>query len=389
MRNGRASAHDEPAAQANRLLVVAPNWLGDAVMATSAAALLRRRRPGWWLGGLVKPAVAQLYEGLDLFDELHVEPRAGMMGPKRAAATVRPRRYRQALLLTNSFSTALVARLAGIPRRVGFNRDGRGLLLTDPVAPTRLRDLPEFAEAIAKGSASPERFAPVSAHRAYLQLACALLEEPLPEDPPPLQLALSGAQRRETDQLLARAGLADGPFVALCPGASKALKRWPAERFGAVAAALCSKRGWAAAFVGSPQERDVVAQARDAAIAQGLAPQRAVDLAQLGLTVGSLKGVLGCAALLVANDTGPRHIAAAMNTPAVVVFGPTDPRWTTIPAPLEARVLADPDLPRHLVADDHPRRCAVERVAVDRVLTAAEELLTRAGAPSGASGARP
>ena len=113
-------------AKPHRLLVVCPSWVGDAVMATPALRRVRAGMPGAFIGGLVRPGIDELLAGSDVFDEVHVERAAGVMGPKRAAAKVRPRRYDAALLLTNSFSTALITRLAGIPRRIGYARDSRG-----------------------------------------------------------------------------------------------------------------------------------------------------------------------------------------------------------------------------------------------------------------------
>src|SRR5690606_10042645 len=93
-----------------RLLVVCPSWVGDAVMATPALRLVRERMPGIYIGLLAKPGIDEVLAGLGTFDEVHVARGSGVMGPKFVAAKVRPRRYDTALLLTNSFSTALIAR---------------------------------------------------------------------------------------------------------------------------------------------------------------------------------------------------------------------------------------------------------------------------------------
>lgn len=102
-----------------------------------------------------------------------------------------------------------------------------------------------------------------------------------------------------------------------------------------------------------------------------------VALTGLGGTIGSLKGLIAQSRLLVTNDTGPRHIAAAFGRPLVTLFGPTDPRWTTLPETGAANieVLADPTLPAELVADDHPERCAIDRIALDRVEQAVDAAL--------------
>ncbi|HNB60912.1 MAG TPA: glycosyltransferase family 9 protein, partial [Phycisphaerales bacterium] len=119
-------------------------------MATPALALLRRHLRASFIGALVRPGLDELLagsalaDGSPLVDEFHVERSKGVMGPKVVASRIRPRRYDAALLLTNSFSTALITRLAFIPRRVGYDRDGRGLLLTHRLTP-RLRNSTEVA----------------------------------------------------------------------------------------------------------------------------------------------------------------------------------------------------------------------------------------------------
>src|SRR5262245_15883016 len=114
-----------------RLLVVCPSWLGDCVMATPTFRRLRRALPGAFIGALMRPGMDELLGGLPYFDEVHVARSSGVMGPKFVASKIRPRRYDTTVLLTNSFSTALIVRIAGIPRRIGYDRDARGLLLTD------------------------------------------------------------------------------------------------------------------------------------------------------------------------------------------------------------------------------------------------------------------
>src|SRR5204863_9819609 len=103
----------DPHPQILRLLVVCPSWVGDAVMATPTLGLIRGAHPGIFIGALVRPGIDELLEGARFFDEIHVARPMGVMGPKFGAAKVRPRRYDTALLLTNSFSSALIARLAG------------------------------------------------------------------------------------------------------------------------------------------------------------------------------------------------------------------------------------------------------------------------------------
>ncbi|MEC9374281.1 MAG: lipopolysaccharide heptosyltransferase II, partial [Planctomycetota bacterium] len=98
-------------ARPRRLLVILPSWVGDVVMATPTLRILREHLPGALLGALARPGVDQILAGTDFFDEIHLDPRGSIMGPKKAAQKLRTRRYDTALLMTNSFSTALIARL--------------------------------------------------------------------------------------------------------------------------------------------------------------------------------------------------------------------------------------------------------------------------------------
>jgi heptosyltransferase II len=346
-----------------RTLIIMPSWVGDAVMATPALRLLRTRLPGSFLGALVRPGIDQVLAGSDLLDEIHVERAAGVMGPKFAAAKVRPRRYEQALLLTNSFSTALIARIAGIPRRLGYNRDARGLLLTDRL------DAPKAATG---------RWAPIPAVSYYHHAAQALIGDDIPALPPAslpdcsLELGVTPDQQQAGEEVLQRAGIAaSDPLIILNPGGNNPAKRWPPDRFAAAGRHLAQKHSARILINASPAESDLAAQ-----IAREIGPD-AVNLAEHGITLGALKPIARRARLMITNDTGPRHIAAAFGTPVVSLFGPTDPRWTTIPTgDREAILVADPTLPETETADDHPDRCRVDRITLESVLDAAERLLS-------------
>jgi len=360
----------------SRLLVILPSWIGDAVMATPALSLIRERMKGSFIGGLARPGVAELMEGelpdgSRLLDEIHIEQISGMMGPKRAAAKLRARRYDAAVLLTNSFSTALAARMAFIPERIGYDRDGRGLLLTRRLKPEK------------RGSGD---WAVVPAVEYYWRLARAFLDEvdpgpgALPDDAR-MRLPMSASQRRAGEDVLERAGVLGHDFAILNPGGNNPAKRWPAERFARVAEHLAARHGLRVLVNGAPNEARLCAE-----IVEGAAcDPKPVALAGMdGMSIGALKGAVSRARIMVSCDTGPRHIAAALGVPVVSLFGPTDHRWTTIPAPGgEAVVLADPTLPEDEVANDHLERCAIERIGVERVVEAVDGLLSGAANADG------
>lgn len=356
-----------------RLLIVMPSWVGDAVMATPTARALREALPGAMIGALLRPGLDQLLAGTPFFDEVHIERGGGVMGPKRIAARIRPLRYDCAVLLTNSFSTALITRLAGIPRRVGYERDGRGILLTDRLAAPKRRDTEAFRD-----SPEPGAWAPIPACAYYYRIAEYVLREAGHEPGPmgAMQLAVSPREDDESLRILERARLnptdpMSEPLAILNPGGNNPAKRWPAERFAQLADHLAQQHGMSILLSGSPNERGLI----DAIAEMCDERSRIVRLPNLGVTLSSLKGIIRRCAIMVTNDTGPRHIAAALGTPVVTLFGPTDHRWTTIPFDHERLVLADPTLPEPEVANDHPERCAIDRIDLERVLAETDELL--------------
>jgi heptosyltransferase-2 len=361
-----------------RMLVVLPSWVGDVVMATPALRLIRDTLRASFVGGLCRPGLEELLAGSDFFDEVHVERARGIMGPKIVAAKVRPRRYDTALLLTNSFSTALVTRLAFIPRRIGYDRDGRGMLLTEKLSAPR-RERPHHG------------WAPVSAVDYYLEAARAALGREGEhrgrgrDGGVRLELRTTLEQERAADDILAQVGISpEVKYAVLNPGGNNAAKRWPPERFAAVGRHLRDRHGLRVVVNGSPGELEL---SREVAKLIGeKMDARVAVLAELGATIGSMMAVVRRASVMVTNDTGPRHIAAAFDVPTVSLLGPTDPRWTTLPERAgsggrarEVVLVADPTLPPEEVADDHPERCRVDRIEVATVIGAVDDLLGSAG----------
>jgi heptosyltransferase-2 len=350
--------------------------VGDAVMATPALRVLRELLPGAFIGALVRPGIDEILAGSRYFDEVHIGRPVGVMGPKRVAAKLRPRRYEHAVLLTNSFSTALITRVAGIASRIGYDRDGRGLLLTDKLDPPRRRDTAPFN----RSSTDPGGWAPIPACEYYYNLVRHTLGRfgQKPGAMGPLELAVTPDERLAARDIFSRAGveaeaIAQRRLVLLNPGGNKEEKRWPAERFGALAAFVYKHHRLVPLINGSPKEAEIVAEVARAAGAG----TPCMELPKHGMTLAALKAVVGHCRLMVTNDTGPRHIAAALGVPVVTLFGPTDPRWTTIPFKDEIELTADPSLPEEEVTNDHPARCDIRNIGLGSVTRAAGELLRR------------
>jgi len=362
-----------------RLLIVLPSWVGDVVMATPTIRRLRETNPGIFIGGLVRPGIDQLLSGNTLFDELHTSTPHGMMATKKTASKIRPRQYDTAILFTNSFSTALTTRLAFIPRRIGYSRDNRGLLLTDPVAP------PRNANKSWKLTPAVDYYWNLASHLLnedpidwliHTPTNCKTIPLALPSDTY-MELGFTDEDQAKADSILERAHInSHTKYAILNPGGNNHAKRWPADRFAKLADHLYNEHNLAVLINGSPNESYLC----DEIIA--LAKTNPISLPALGNTLGALKPIIAGAKILITNDTGPRHIAAAFGTPLITLFGPTDPRWTTIPtkplpngSPSEVIIVADPTLPADQSANDHPQRCAIGHVSYKSVVSATDSLL--------------
>jgi heptosyltransferase-2 len=344
------------AAEARTLAVIMPTWVGDVVMATPVLRALREHRPDATIHVLCTPGHEHLLDGLPCIDALIPLAQKGWRGPWRTARAIRQTGADVVLLLPNSARSALAARLSRTPVRVGYDRDRRRALLTHAIA-------------------VEQHDRPTPTVDYYAHLACAALGvETI--DPTP-RLVVTESQQREADGILKDV---DGPFVLLNPGASKTKKRWPAESFAQAADRLAQACNVRIVINGAPSEAALVRQIIDASACNP------IGLQDRGITLGSLKGVIGRAALMITNDTGPRHIAAALGTPMVSLFGPTDHRWTLLRGVREHRLLAEPFLPDTMVADRCESVCRIERIGVRDVVRAAEGLM-RNGLDDGQHGA--
>jgi len=362
-----------------RVLVVMPSWVGDVVMATPALRLLRDCMPNTHIAALLRPGLEEILDGAGLVNRFERGDARGLTGPMAVARSIHKARYGSALLLTNSFSTALATWLANIPCRMGYARDGRRPLLTDPLYAPR----------------TGRSWALVPAVRYYYHAAEAFLGgertlEALPSETlthaplgrardTRLELGVTPMQERRARAVLDRGGIRpDEPYAIVNPGGNNPAKRWPAERFAALADHL-SECGLRVLINGAPGERELVG--RIAARCRS----EPVRLCELNMTLGALKAVVRGARVLVTNDTGPRHIAAAFGVPMVSLFGPTDPRWTTIPvcslpdgSPSEIVLIANRELPIDRTSNDDPTGSRMERIALDEVIEAVDRLLETA-----------
>ena len=339
-----------------RIVALAPNPVGDAVMFTPALRAIRAHFADAELAVFARPAAAAVLTPNPWTQRVIVD--SGNL--LSAARELRRGRFDLAVLGPNSFRGALLARLAGIGRRIGYHRDGRGCLLTDKVQPGRRPD---------------GGFAVTPAIDYYLGLARALGCEQTDRR---MELAVDPDDLRRADAML---GEADGPVVVLNPGAAfGASKMYPPDRFAAVADGLVGR--WAARVVISvaPGERAIGER-----VAAAMEAEAVVNLAETPAALGLVKALIARSALLITNDTGPRHIAAALGAAVVTIFGSTDPNRTVIYYDRERIVSASV-----ACAPCQRKRCPLEAgpehhqcmlaISPEMVLAAAAELIDEGGA---------
>ena len=338
-----------PLKNIERLAVILPSWVGDCVMATPVYRALRNGLSKAKITGIMRPGLNEILAGSNWFDEMITCDMKGAAGVMRTAQAIRKNRPEGVVLLPNSFKSALAARLSKTKIRIGYARDGRGWLLTHRCQP-------------------PSKNSPISAVDYYADLAVFALGVDASAIDHHLELHTTEGERAAADRMLHDV---KGAFIVLNPGANRADKRWPAHKFAAVADQLVSSHGLSIVISGSPKERDIV----DAVLNAMKHRESAINLLDGSVTLSSLKAVIERAALVITNDTGPRHIAAALGVPVITLFGPTDHRWTTLHGAREKLMLAEPFLPEELMADRYPKACAIDKIAVCDVLHAAKQVL--------------
>ena len=320
-------------ATVTRLVVFAPNWLGDAVMSLPAIEDIRRGATDAALTIAARSAIAPLFTTVAGIDSVVVP------------GDLRAQKFDAAVLLPNSFHAALVARRADIPERWGYRTDWRGWLLTRAIA------------------------APSGVHQVeyYQTLARELGFSGAPRAP---RIALSPDVSERGNRALTNAGW-DGrtPIVAFAAGSAYGgAKRWPPEYFAELANTLAGD-GVQVVMVGSQADRAVGCE-----IERGL-QRRDATLSVFGTDLPTLAAVLARCRVIVSNDSGAMHLGAALGVRVAAVFGPTDERLTR-PSGDDHAVLTHPAWCRPCLLRECPldHQC-MRGVGVQRVADATRQML--------------
>lgn len=403
-----------PPSRPHRLIVRCPNPVGDLVMSTPALRALREGWPEAEITLLAPPAAEDVFAGAPWYDRFlalpaRTEGRRKTAGLLRFAKALRTGRFDTGLLLTNSFSSAFLFWVARLPRRIGYARDGRSWLLTDPV-PVPRPD-PEEEEALTREVDANAAHGPQTARatqaravrppvparelpppRGWTRGRLEALRRPLRHPPAPmvdyylsllnaigidsrshrLSLGIPDAVQAGADQMLLDQGCdwRKHRLVLMAPGAGFGTsKLWTNANFARVADAVSERYQSRVGIFGGPGEEIIV---------RGIVREsRRMHAALIGplASLALLKAYCRRASLFIGTDSGARHFATAFEVPCVVLFGPTDPRWSA--GDLRRTVLVREPVacaPCHLKSCPIDHRC-MESITPDRVLDAVERVM--------------
>jgi heptosyltransferase-2 len=339
-----------------RCLVVQTAYLGDVILTVPMLRILRDDPRVSWVGVLTSPPGPELLRGQGLADEIIAYDKRGKeRGPGPMGRVIEKLRGLDAdcaLVPHRSFRSALIAWLARIPTRVGFDESGGRPLLTNVV--------------------------PYRSHLHEVERVAGLLEPlgiELPSGRLPFYLRVPDGADEAVGAELARSGVGERGFVVVAPGSRWATKMWPPESFAGAADELARRLGVETVLIGSSDDTAACERVRNVAGA------RTTDLCGR-LTIGETIALADRAGLVLSNDSAAAHIAAAVGTPVVAVFGPTVPGQGFTPYS-EASRIVQADLDCRPCGSHGGESCArgdlscMTSVRVQDVVSAAEELLFR------------
>ncbi len=355
--------------KARKILVRAPNWVGDVVMATPAFRCIRENFGDSHITLLIKKSLSRIISDSPWFDEvIEIEP----VGRKKAYGffpfpqkifngsikgylslihKLRQEKFDVCLLFPNSFSSAFTVWLSGVKKRVGYSRDTRSFLLTDSI--DRLSE---------NGKFKPTYMADYYL-RLCTQIGCKVNSKEL-------ELFITRETEGVANELLRKYNIDKKPFILINPGASYgSSKCWTAEGFARTADLLREVVDCNVVLTCGPGEAGLADEI------ERFSKKSLINLSKESIPLDILKVLVKRCMLLVTVDSGPRHFAVALKRPVVVLMGPTDPRYTKSEYEIGNVIREDVDCsPCHLKTCPTDHRC-MTMISPEKVTQACMDLI--------------
>lgn len=326
--------------------------MGDAVLCTPALRAIRRHFKSCRIAFFANSVVREVLSPSS-FNDIWLEQRE--KNPFAIAKMLRGYKFTRAILLKNSFASALSTFLAKIPSRIGYVREGRGFLLTDKLYPAKLPD---------------GKFKPVSMIDYYLAIACWLGAETCDRS---LELLVDSQAREALKGKLPEVFNCERPVAVMVPGGEFGpSKCWPSERFAQMADWLISSCNATVvvSVSSSPFEKQIAKQICDSS------KHKLISLGERPVSLGELKSLFSLAGLVIGNDTGPRHIAIALGRKVISLFGPNDQAWTDTGYENEVQIVGHvPCAPCAKPTCEKSEHLCMQAITVEMVCEAAKKLL--------------
>jgi len=333
----------------NKVLIVNVNWLGDTLFATPFIRAVRERYPDAYIAVLTHPRCYEILEGNPHINEIIMydekKEHRSLLRRFSIISYLRSKNFDTAFILRKSLSRTLLLLFSKIPNRIGYRSKRAGFLLTKRVEPSR------------------EKMHKVEYFLRLLK-ACGIEAENKN-----YEIVISAKDMEKAEGILKDVGIGDKRFIALNAGGNWGPKRWPPENFAKLGDEISERLGLAIVLTGA--EKDIELAER----ISGLMKRRPFILCgKTGLK--SLGAVFKKAACVISNDSGPMHLAAAVKSPVVAIFGPTSPELTGPSGEGRYKILHK-DIGCKIPCYDaecEDNRC-IRAVTVEEVLGAIEEIM--------------
>ena len=333
-----------------KILVWLPSPLGDAIMSTPSLRTIRKTFADAEITFLASPTVMDALSPSSFCD-------TWIMQNKISSLIKTLKKFDTAILFKNSLGSAFTVFMAGIKQRIGYSREFRGILLTDKIQPEKQSD---------------KTFKPIPAIDYYLnlckQIGCDISDRTM-------ELEVSESDAKSARNLFSEVIESEKPMIIFVPGgAFGPSKLWKTERFAALADKLIDKYNANIVISVAPSEVEIRIAKQICRTSKG----KLLNMGDYKLTLGQLKALYANAALVITNDTGPRHIAIALKRKVISMFGPNNPEWTRSGYKDEIQIQGEGDcVPCDSPICERKTHICMDSITVEKIFNTACQILDK------------